>query len=84
VNGTAAVTSGFFSAAAATGCQSSMGFTPTMAAWGTMPRIRDCISFWKPFITDNTTIIANTPRARPIIEVIEMNETKRLRRLARV
>ena len=61
-----------------------MGLTPTMVAWGTMPRMRLLISRWKPFITDNTTIIASTPRARPIIEVMEINETKRLRRLARV
>ncbi|MCY1451605.1 hypothetical protein D9M71_684790 [compost metagenome] len=84
VNGTAAVTSGFFIAAAATGFQSSIGLTPTMVACGTMPRMRELISRWKPFITDSTTIIASTPRARPIIEVIEMKETKRLRRLARV
>ena len=31
-------------AAAATGCQSSIGFTPTMVAWGTMPRMRELIS----------------------------------------
>ena len=55
-----------------------------MVACGTMPRMRELISRWKPFITDSTTIIASTPRARPIIEVIEMKETKRLRRLARV
>ena len=55
-----------------------------MVACGTMPRMRELISRWKPFITDSTTIIASTPRASPIIEVIEMNETKRLRRLARV
>lgn len=49
-----------------------------------MPRIRELISRWKPFMTDSTTIIASTPSASPIIEVIEMNEMKLLRRLARV
>lgn len=55
-----------------------------MVACGTMPRMRLLISRWKPFITDNTTIMAKTPKARPIIEVMEINDTKRLRRLARV
>ena len=41
-------------------------------------------SFWKPFITDSTTISAATPSAMPSIEVMEMNEMKWLRRLARV
>lgn len=45
-----------------------------MVACGTMPRIRVRISFWKPFITESTMIIASTPSARPIIEVSEMNE----------
>ena len=44
VNGTAPVTSGFFSAASATGRQSSIGFTPTIVACGTMPRMRLLIS----------------------------------------
>jgi len=34
-------------------------------------------------MTDSTTIITTTPRARPIMEVSEMKETKWLRRLAR-
>ena len=41
-------------------------------------------SFWKPFITDSTTISAATPRPMPSIEISEMNEMKWLRRLARV
>ena len=84
VKGTAAVTCGCFRAAAATGCQSSNGCAASRLAWGTMPRIRVLISFWKPFITESTTIIASTPRARPIIEVRAINEMKWLRRLARV
>ncbi len=71
-------------AAWATGFQSSSGVAPAIIACGTMPRIRELISRWKPFMTESTTIIANTPSARPIIEVIEMNEIKFLRRLARV
>ena len=41
-------------------------------------------SFWKPFITDSTTISAATPSAMPSIEISEMKEMKWLRRLARV
>ena len=41
-------------------------------------------SFWKPFITERTTISAQTPSAMPAIEVTAMKETKRLPRLARV
>ncbi len=41
-------------------------------------------SFWKPFITDSTTISAQTPTAMPIIETRELMPMKRLRRLARV
>ena len=41
-------------------------------------------SFWKPFITDSTTISAATPSAMPTIEMSEMKEMKWLRRLARV
>ena len=40
-------------------------------------------SFWKPFITDSTTISAATPSAMPSIEISEMKEMKWLRRLAR-
>ena len=61
-------------AVAATFCQSSSGRSALRVACGTMPRMRELISFWKPFITDSTTIIASTPSARPIIEVSEMKE----------
>ena len=49
-----------------------------------MPSTRVRISWSKPFITDSTTIITSTPSASPIMDVREMKETKRLRRLARV
>ena len=42
-------------------------------------RIRVRSSFWKPFITDSTTISAATPSAMPAIEISAMNEMKRLR-----
>ena len=45
-------------------------------------RVRN--SFWKPFITESTTISAATPSAMPAIEVSEMKLMKWLRRLARV
>jgi hypothetical protein len=40
-------------------------------------RVRN--SFWKPFITDRTTISAATPRKMPAIETKAMKETKPLR-----
>jgi hypothetical protein len=46
--------------------------------------MRARISFWNPFITDNTTINAITPRPIPSMEMSEMKEMKWLRRLARV
>ncbi|MNJ67777.1 hypothetical protein D3C77_639750 [compost metagenome] len=73
-SGTAAVTSGCCKTCSATACQSSSGCSADSAACGTMPRMRPLISFWKPFITDSTTIIASTPRAKPIIDVSEMKE----------
>gem|GEM_PF-6363186 len=49
----------------------------------TTPSMRSRTSFWKPFITDSTTIKAITPRAIPAIEMPEMKEMKPLRRRAR-
>ena len=40
------------------------------------PRMRVRNSFWKPFITDNTTISAATPSPMPSIEISEMKEMK--------
>ncbi|MNN61943.1 hypothetical protein D3C81_1772060 [compost metagenome] len=72
--GTAPTTSGCFMAASATRRQSSRGCSALRVAWETMPRMRELISFWKPFMTESTTIMASTPRARPSIEVSEMKE----------
>ncbi len=33
-------------------------------------------SFWKPFMTDSTTINAITPMAMPSIDAMEMKEMK--------
>ena len=41
-------------------------------------------SFWKPFITESTTMSAQTPTPMPIMETSELMPMKRLRRLARV
>jgi len=45
--------------------------------------MRSRTSFWKPFITESTTISAATPRAMPAIEIAEMKEINALRRRAR-
>ena len=54
-----------------------------ISIWDSTDSMRSRTSFWKPFITDSTTISAATPRAMPDIEIIEMKEMKRLR-LARL
>ena len=43
--------------------------------------MRSVTSFWKPFITDSTTISAATPSAMPATEMSEMKEMKLLRPL---
>jgi hypothetical protein len=40
--------------------------------------MRSRSSFWKPFITDRTTISAATPSASPSMEISAMKEMKRL------
>ena len=45
--------------------------------------MRSVTSFWKPFITDSTTIRAATPSAMPASEMSEMKEMKLLRPLRR-
>ena len=57
---------------------------PLICTCETTPRMRVRTSFWKPFITDSTTISAHTPTAMPTIDTSELTPMKRLRRLARV
>ena len=45
--------------------------------------MRSRTSFWKPFMTERTTISAHTPSAMPITDAAEMKEMKPLRRAAR-
>ena len=40
--------------------------------------MRERSSFWKPFMTDKTTISAATPSAMPAIDSPEMKEMNRL------
>lgn len=76
VNGATASTCGFCLTLAARLGQSLMASPDSTVAWGTMPSTRVRISWSKPFITDNTTIITTTPRASPMMDVREMNDTK--------
>ncbi|MNC43396.1 hypothetical protein D3C75_922530 [compost metagenome] len=76
VKGATATTCGFCFTCWARAGQSAMGWPLSSVACGIMPNTRVRISWSKPFITESTTIITTTPRARPIIEVREMNETK--------
>ena len=83
--GAAARTSGCCAACAAIAGQSlSSPLMPVIWMCEATPRMRVRSSFWKPFITDSTTISAATPRPMPSIEISEMKEMKWLRRLARV
>ena len=80
-NGAVATTRGCCAAIFATPCQSSRRLSSArICRCDTTPRIRVLTSFWKPFITDSTTISAHTPTAMPIIETIELMPMKRLRR----
>lgn len=81
-NGAAPITSGFLRASAAAACQS--GIEPRaskISMWARTDNMRSVTSFWKPFITDNTTISAATPRPMPAMEIREMKEIKLLRPL---
>ncbi|MCY1244636.1 hypothetical protein D9M72_577260 [compost metagenome] len=73
----------FCIASAAVCCQSGSDDGPTTSICDSTDSMRSRTSFWKPFITDSTTISAATPRAMPNIEIIEINEMKVLR-LARL
>ncbi len=83
--GAAATTCGSPSAIFAAACQSASRLSaPLICTCEATPRMRARSSFWKPFMTDSTTISAATPSAMPAIEVAEMKLMKWLRRLARV
>ena len=78
------VTPGMVAARSATAMASRMGFSS--GVWMTMcalvPRIFSLRSFLKPPITLITTIIAMTPSATPVIEIMVMMETTLPRFLA--
>jgi hypothetical protein len=84
-NGALATTCGCWPASRITPCQSvSRLLAPVIWTCEATPRMRVRTSFWKPFITDSTTISAHTPTPMPIMETSELMPMKRLRRLARV
>jgi hypothetical protein len=56
---------------------------PLICTCEATPRMRVRTSFWKPFITESTTISAHTPTAMPIIDTRELMLMKRFRRRAR-
>ena len=82
--GAAARTEGDFSAASAisvhlasTEAGSAPGTKSSMC--GRTESMRSRTSFWKPFMTDSTTISAATPSAIPAIDVAATKETNRSR-----
>ena len=80
-----ASTRGCCAASLAIDCQSVSRLpTALICTCEATPRMRSRISFWKPFMTESTTISAQTPTAMPIIETRELMLMKRLRRRARV
>ena len=75
--GAAAATLVFLRACSAIACQPlRRPSKPEICTWEATPRMRARSSFWKPFITDSTTINAMTPTAMPTIDAMEMNEMK--------
>ena len=84
-NGAVLTTRGCCATSFCTPCQSSSRLSSArICRCDTTPRIRVRTSFWKPFITESTTISAHTPTAMPIMETAELMPMKRLRRRARV
>ena len=84
-NGAVASTCGCCAASLAIDCQSARRLPIALiCTCEATPRMRSRTSFWKPFITESTTISAQTPTAMPIIETAELMPMKRLRRFARV
>ena len=70
------------SACAASARQSGMlPLLSNTSTWASTDSMRSVTSFWKPFITDSTTISAATPRPMPAMEMSEMKEMKLLRPL---
>ena len=51
------------------------------STWASTDIRRSVTSFWKPFMTERTTIRAATPRPMPATEMREMKEMKLLRPL---
>ena len=81
-NGAAPFTAGFLNACAASARQSGMlPLLSNTSTWASTDSMRSVTSFWKPFITDSTTISAATPRPMPAMEMSEMKEIKLLRPL---
>ena len=54
------------------------GSVTLTCTWDTTPRMRSRSSFWKPFMTERTTISAATPSASPAMEISAMKDMKRL------
>ncbi len=80
--GAVPITSGFLRASAAAACQ--FGIEPrasNTSTWASTDSMRSVTSFWKPFITDSTTISAATPRPMPAMDISEIKEMKLLRPL---
>ena len=80
--GAAPLTAGFLKASAFSARQSGMlPLLSNTSTWASTDSMRSVTSFWKPFITDSTTISAATPRPMPAMEMSEINEIKLLRPL---
>ncbi len=81
--GAAPTTSLFCIASFAVRCQSGRLPGAMISMCDSTDSMRSRTSFWKPFMTDSTTISAATPSAMPSMEMSEMKEMKLLR-LARL
>ena len=77
--GAAATTRGLRRAIWVTAAGSLSSGNPRTSIWDATLKILLRNSSWNPFITESTTISAQTPTTMPAIDVNAMNETKALR-----
>ena len=77
--GAVATTRGLRRAMAVTAAGSLSSGNPRTSMWDATLRIRLRSSSWNPFMTERTTIRAQTPTTMPAIDVNAINETNALR-----
>ena len=88
--GATPTTWGWAATLSASGSQFAKPSGAVISTWDRTESIRSRTSFWKPFMTERTTISEATPKAMPAVEIPEIKDRKPsrlptvLRRLDRV